>query len=227
MGDDTDHHKAALEATKRGVIVAVWSLVVAVLGLGYSIFADFNGPEWFRGAVSEWIEEERGEAEAEAGGDPTSETATEQISTNSDAESDGSQNDAVGSFEASVWQPVSSFVSDWLVKPGLPFWTGFWRLGLIGVGFAVVLGAFKALLSKGFGVNDDGRLFLWWMVETVGLAVLMVTAALAIGEEFWQTALLVVAGALLHTAFWGLVGLIVTIVLAPVQESGTGIQTRE
>ncbi|THV35725.1 hypothetical protein [Glycomyces buryatensis] len=153
MGEDTDHHLATLKVAKHGVIVAVWSLVVAVIGLGYTVFADLGGVEWARGA---------------------------------------------------------SFTGDWLVRPGLPFWTGFLHLSWIGFGCAVAFGGLNVLLRKLFKVGDN--LIGWWLSESFVLIVLMVMAAVSIGKGFWPTAL-AVAGALVQC--WGFVGLLLMSIRLP------------
>lgn len=218
MGDDAEFHKAALKLSKRGTAIAVWSLVVAVLGLGYTVFADLGGIEWAKGAVSGWVEES---SEGPAS-EPTSDEATSDDAVEDDPDSPAAEKEA----SEGALTGFAAFWSGWLVKPGLSVWTGAWHLGLIGLGLTVIYAGINLFVSKVLRLGD--WLFYLWLLETLALLVMLIVFAAIMAEGYLTDFLLFLIALIVHWPLWGLIGLWLSTLADPYAEDNpVGLPTED
>lgn len=160
MRDDIDFQKESLKAAKRGVNIGAWGLVVAVLGLGYTVLTDLGGAEWISGIVKDWFE-------------GPSDVPAHQGGVAGGVEDPG--------LDGSGW-------SGWLFNPGDSFWAGMLRQGLIGIACQTVLIAVNIAYLH-FSMRSFNY-FYWWVREVTLLATAMVGAAVVMGEGSWHAPVL-------------------------------------
>jgi hypothetical protein len=221
--DDTNYHRAAMIVAKRGLIVAIVSLAVTVLALGYTIFADFGGVEWTKNAAGGWFDESSGTpqdaetADADAG--TTSEASP--AGTDGDAEDSGSD-EADGNLFAVLGRWLKGDLPGEFLEPGLPFWTTFEQMVLMGIVYMTGSLVAKLLFRRDASEESLGS---WFLVDSTVVVVLMLWAAFVVGEGFVNTALMV-GTALLQAVVWAVLGFVLLMAIIPGAEQ-TSTPTQE